>query len=106
MKKSAFIMLFLALGFAVVAKTHNTPKPAAPKQAAAKQQAQQQQQPRNCVKQPEIIKKTAPAPKPVERKPNVIAKGQVQTNTVPHYSIFNFFNSFYTKDTLDRLQVM
>ena len=105
MKKNMLTVLFLLAAFMVSAGNNGTnpnPKP------------KPKQQPSNCIKQPEIVKKsvttattTAKAEaKPVERKV-IIAKGQeLNTNTIPHFSIFNFFNSFYTKDTLDRLQVM
>lgn len=65
------------------------------------------QQPANCIKQPEIVKKTPATPKPAP-KPQPIAKLHTEpnTNSVPHFTIFNFFNSFYTKDTLDHLQVL
>lgn len=71
------------------------------------------QQPNNCIKQPEIIKKAPvrPEPKamPAEKpKSSVAVKSNTgkDPNSIPHFSIFNFFDAFYTKDTLDRLKVM
>ncbi|MBS1637213.1 MAG: hypothetical protein JST26_14940 [Bacteroidetes bacterium] len=100
MKKYTWIALFLVTVSIASAGNNGTnpnPKP------------KPKQQPSNCIKQPEIVKKSTtakPETKPAERKVT-IAKGQeLNTNTIPHFSIFNFFNSFYTKDTLDRLQVM
>ena len=35
-----------------------------------------------------------------------IVKYSKNSNSLPHFSIFNFINFFYTKDTLDNIQVM
>lgn len=107
MKKWILFLSMICFLQVVKANVHNTPKPA-PKQI--------QQQPSNCIKQPEIIKKNIPkqeakqqAP-PEKPKPSTAQKNsgrkELENSYIPHFSIFNFFNTFYTKDTLDRLQVM
>ena len=95
MKTLVFIYIFT---FVCLFKVHaTTPQP---KQQPA-------QQPKDCVKHPQIV------------KPNVTEKAKVLTekvaktsgskgggNSIPHFSVLNLINFFYTKDTLDNLHVM
>ncbi len=74
---------------------------------ATQPQPKVQQQPKDCVKHPQIVK-----PQPTE-KPKVVTEKVVKTsiapkgnNSVRHFSVLNFINFFYTKDTLDNLHVM
>ncbi len=105
--------MFLAALGAQAINVHTYPKPVpaiTPKPIPA---PKPKQQPNNCIRQPELIKKprtpqepkTVPGEKP---KPSVAAKAHTakDPNSIPHFSIFNFFDAFYTKDTLDRLKVM
>lgn len=92
MKTAVFIYIFV---FACLFQMHATqPQPKA------------QQQPKDCVKHPQIVK-----PHAVE-KPKVVAEKVVKTlpsrggSSIPHFSVLNFINFFYTKDTLDNLHVM
>lgn len=92
MKTIAFLYVFLFLCLFQIHATQPQPK---------------QQQPKDCVKHPQIVK-AQPVEKPklvVERvTPTVhVSKGG---NSIPHFSVLNFINFFYTKDTLDNLRVM
>ncbi len=96
MKTAVFIYVFI---FACLFKMH-----------ATQPQPKVQQQPKDCVKHPQIVKpnsaeKTttvAPAAKPVI-KASAYSRGGT---SIPHFSVLNFINFFYTKDTLDNLHVM
>lgn len=95
MKTVVFIYIFT---FACLFKMHATqPQP----------KSQQHQQPKDCVKHPQIVKPQS------SDKPKVIAEKVVKTvpssrggTSIPHFSVLNFINFFYTKDTLDKLHVM
>ena len=92
MKAVVFIYIFL---FACLLKVQ-----------ATQPQSTAQQQPKDCVKHPQIV------------KPHVVEKVKISTekivkstpsgigNSIPHFSVLNFINFFYTKDTLDNLHVM
>lgn len=81
------------------------------KMQASKPQPKTQQQPKDCVKHPQIVK-----PRSVEKivsagsilKTDKVVKSSVYrtVNSIPHFSVLNFINFFYTKDTLDNLHVM
>ena len=65
-----------------------------------------QQQPKDCVKHPQIVKAQP-------EKSKIVAERIVKSTTsyrgatsIPHFSVLNFINFFYTKDTLDNLHVM
>lgn len=65
-----------------------------------------QQQPKDCVKHPQIVKAQPEKAKFVAEK---VAKSTVSSRggtSIPHFSVLNFINFFYTKDTLDNLHVM
>jgi hypothetical protein len=67
-----------------------------------------QQQPKDCVKHPQIVK-SHPIEKPKSTPDKVVksVSSASRTNAViPHFSVLNFINFFYSKDTLDNLQVM
>ncbi len=70
-------------------------------------QLKQQPQPKDCIKHPQIVKmRVAEKSKPMVEKvvPAVpVSKGG---NAVPYFSVLNFINFFYSKDTLDNLRVM
>lgn len=93
MKAVVFIYIFI---FACLFKVHATqPKPKV------------QQQPKDCVKHPQIVKprsekvgSTAKTEKVIKYIPS---KGY---GSISNYSVLNFINFFYTKDTLDNLHVM
>ena len=70
--------------------------------------AKQQPSAKDCVKHPQIVKT---ATLTTQEKTKVITSEKVvkssrNTNSLPHFSVFNFINFFYTKDTLDNIQVM
>lgn len=75
-------------------------------QATQPQLKTQQQQPKDCVKHPQIVKPLS------AEKPKIVADKMVKIvpfrggNSIPHFSVFNFINFFYSKDTLDNLHVM
>lgn len=91
MKTVAFLYVFL---FAFMYKVH-----------AHQLLPKTQQQPKDCVKHPEIVKKNPVAEKAKTTTPPVKPLPK-SGNSVPHYSVLNFINFFYTKDTLDNLRVM
>jgi hypothetical protein len=77
------------------------------KMHATQPQPKVQQQPKDCVKHPQIVKPQS------SEKPKVVAEKVVKAVTtprgntsIPHFSVLNFINFFYTKDTLDNLHVM
>ncbi|MCD6018650.1 MAG: hypothetical protein K0S53_1771 [Bacteroidetes bacterium] len=92
MKAVVFIYIFF---FACLFKMHATqPHP------------KTQQQPKDCVKHPQIVKAQP-------EKAKIVAEKVVKSTTsyrggtsIPHFSVLNFINFFYTKDTLDNLHVM
>lgn len=97
MKTFAFLYVFLFLGLLRMHATQPTPK--------------QQQQPKDCVKHPQIVKaqaEKAASPKVIVEKPVNTATHHTSRsgNSVPHFSVLNFINFFYSKDTLDNLRVM
>lgn len=68
----------------------------------------QQPQPKDCVKHPQIVKQTAEKP---AAAPKVVEKSTIHQTSrtgsaIPHFSVLNFINFFYSKDTLDNLRVM
>lgn len=70
--------------------------------------AKQQPSAKDCVKHPQIVKTATVT---TQEKTKVITSEKVvkssrNTNSLPHFSVFNFINFFYTKDTLDNIQVM
>ena len=94
MKALVFIYIFT---FACLFKVHaTTPQP----------KQQQAQQPKDCVKHPQIVKPH------IAEKAKVVTEKVARTATykggssIPHFSVLNLINFFYTKDTLDNLHVM
>jgi hypothetical protein len=70
--------------------------------------AKQQPSTKDCVKHLQIVK-TATVTIQEKTKgatPEKVVKSSKNTNSLPHFSVFNFINFFYTKDTLDNIQVM
>jgi len=70
--------------------------------------AKQQPNTKDCVKHPQIVKTSSVT---IQEKTKVITSEKVvksskNINSLPHFSVFNFINFFYTKDTLDNIQVM
>ncbi len=69
--------------------------------------------PKDCVKHPLIVKTNTAATRPVD-KSKVVADNKVAkvvpinkgANNIPHFSVLNFINFFYSKDSLDNLHVM
>jgi|GEM_PF-1194111 len=81
-----------------------------PKTKKIQNPTNQQAQTKDCVKHPVIVKtNTVTARQQEKPKVNVAVKAaplNKSSNTVPHFSVLNFINFFYTKDSLDNLQVM
>lgn len=94
MKTVVFIYIFT---FACLFKMH-----------ATQPQPKVQQQPKDCVKHPQIVKpQSTEKPKVVVTEKVVKAVATPRGNSsIPHFSVLNFINFFYTKDTLDNLHVM
>lgn len=93
MKTVVFIYIFT---FACLFKMH-----------ALQPQPKVQQQPKDCVKHPQIVKSQS------TEKSKVVAEKVIKavspsrgSSSIPHFSVLNFINFFYTKDTLDNLHVM
>jgi hypothetical protein len=114
MKVVIFLYVFtFACLFNAQASTPPTPKSKI--QTLPTQQAQTHAQPKDCVKHPQIVKANPTATaKVTAEKPKLASNDKVvkiipiqkPLNTVPHFSVLNFINFFYTKDTLDNLHVM
>jgi hypothetical protein len=70
-------------------------------------QPKDQQQPKDCVKHPQIVKsQSADKPKVSIEKVVKSTPAPRGGSSIPHFSVLNFINFFYTKDTLDNLHVM
>ena len=97
MKALVFIYIFT---FACLFKVHATTPQPQPKGPHI-------QQPKDCVKHPQIVKPhTAEKPKVVTERVVKIAAYKGGGSSIPHFSVLNLINFFYTKDTLDNLHVM
>lgn len=93
MKTIAFLYVFL---FVCLFKVH-----------ASQPQPKQQQNPKDCVKHPQIVKpNTTEKTKVVAEKLNTTVHTSKGGTSIPHFSVLNFINFFYSKDTLDNLRVM
>lgn len=70
--------------------------------------AKQQPSIKDCVKHPQIVKINTPVSveKSKNQTPERIVKSTKNINSIPYFSMFNFINFFYTKDTLDNIKVM
>lgn len=108
MKVIVFLYAFM---FVCLFKAHaTTPVPKPKTQPPVNHTAQTQ--PKDCVKHPQIVKTvTVPQRLAEKSKPNTdkvvkIIPINKPTNTVPHFSVLNFINFFYSKDSLDNLHVM
>jgi len=77
------------------------------KMHASQPQPKAQQQPKDCVKHPQIVKPQSSDKAKVvsEKVVKAVSPSRVSTS-IPHFSVLNFINFFYTKDTLDNLHVM
>lgn len=109
MKVVVFLYVFtFACLFNAQASTPPVPKPKL--QTSPTQQAQ----PKDCVKHPQIVKAAPTITLRTADKTKIATNDKVvkiipiqkTLNTVPHFSVLNFINFFYTKDTLDNLHVM
>ena len=78
------------------------------KMQASQPQPKTQQQPKDCVKHPQIVKPIAAEKTISTIKTEKVVKTSANKggNSIPHFSVFNFINFFYTKDTLDNIHVM
>lgn len=114
MKVVVFLYVFT---FACLLKVHAStpPIPKSKMQALPTQQSHAQAQPKDCVKHPQIVRTTPTSTtKVLSEKAKMASNDKVvkiipiqkPLNTVPHFSVLNFINFFYTKDTLDNLHVM
>ena len=94
MKAVVFIYVFF---FACLFQMHATqPHP----------KVQQPQPPKDCVKHPQIVKAQPEKAKVVAEKVVKSTTSSRGGTSIPHFSVLNFINFFYTKDTLDNLHVM
>ncbi|MBK6986280.1 MAG: hypothetical protein IPH32_16775 [Bacteroidetes bacterium] len=98
MKTLVFIYIFI---FACLFKGHaTTPQPKA------------QQQPKDCVKHPQIVKpritEKVVSTSSINKTEKVVKSTAYKGggSSIPHFSVLNLINFFYTKDTLDNLHVM
>ena len=102
-----FACLFKANATAPVPKTKAQPP-------VAQAQTMQQTNTKDCVKHPQIVKASIiNAPKAIDKQKITTPEKLAKTNhpvrpnyNNSHYSVLNFINFFYTKDTLDNLHVM
>lgn len=97
MKAVVFIYIFI---FACLFKMH-----------ASQPQPKAQQQPKDCVKHPQIVKphtaeKVVSAGSTTKTEKVVKYTPSKGSSSIPHFSVLNFINFFYTKDTLDNLHIM
>lgn len=92
MKAVVFIYIFI---FACLFKMH-----------ASQPQPKAQQQPKDCVKHPQIVKPHAVEKVKVANEKMVKYVPSKGSSSIPHFSVLNFINFFYTKDTLDNLHIM
>lgn len=116
MKVVVFLYVFtFACLFKVQASTPPVPKSKIQALPSQQTQTHAQAQPKDCVKHPQIVKampastnKVAAEKAKVSTNDKVVKIIPIQKplNTVPHFSVLNFINFFYTKDTLDNLHVM
>lgn len=92
MKTVVFLYVFL---FVCLFKVH------------ASQPQPRQQNPKDCVKHPQIVKpRITEKHKTVAEKSGSTVHSSKTGNSIPHFSVLNFINFFYSKDTLDNLRVM
>lgn len=101
--------------FACLLTAHaTTPVPKPPKvQYPPVAQHNHQVSPKDCVKHPLIVKTNTVNARPVD-KTKTLAENKVVkvvpinkgANSIPHFSVLNFINFFYSKDSLDNLHVM
>ncbi len=114
MRAIGYVFIFL---FACLFKANATapaPKTKTQPHVVHQSQTQQQTQTKDCVKHPQIVKKSVfNVQKTVEKQKTLTPEKLVKTTTLvrpnynnSHYSVLNFINFFYTKDTLDNLHVM
>ncbi|MES2761295.1 MAG: hypothetical protein V4677_03770 [Bacteroidota bacterium] len=102
MKTLVFIYIFLFASLIKVQAnntdphTHTQPQP----------KVQQSQPPKDCVKHPQIVKPQATEKAKVADKVTKTLPYRGGGSSIPHFSVLNFINFFYTKDTLDNLHVM
>ena len=95
MKALVFIYIFL---FASLVKVH------ANEALQFQEKPQQAQQLKDCVKHPQIVKPLTSEKKTLEKVVKSVQRSG--GNSIPHFSVLNFINFFYTKDSLDNLHVM
>lgn len=115
MKVIIFMYVFVfACLFTANAGNATTPVPKPPTKVQYPPVAHQNQtNPRDCVKHPLIVKKTTTYIRPTD-KTKTLAENKVVkvvpinkgANSIPHFSVLNFINFFYSKDSLDNLHVM
>lgn len=109
MKVIVFLYAFMFVCLLNAHATTPVPKPKAQPPVVHATQTQ----PKDCVKHPQIVK-AIPHPQRATEKSKLVMNDKVvkvipiqkPTNTVPHFSVLNFINFFYTKDSLDNLHVM
>lgn len=110
MKVVTFLYVFT---FACLLKVHASTPPVPKSKLQTLPTQQVQAQPKDCVKHPQIVKTVPSAASRVAEKAKMpndkvvkIIPVQKPLNTIPHFSVLNFINFLYSKDTLDNLHVM
>ena len=111
MKVIIFMYVFV---FACLFTAHaTTPTSTPPKVQYPPASHQSQVNPKDCVKHPLIVKKNAVSARPADKTKIVADKAVAKVtpinkgaNSIPHFSVLNFINFFYSKDSLDNLHVM
>lgn len=108
------IIFMYSFVFACLFTAHATnPVPKPPKVQYPPVVHPSQTNPRDCVKHPLIVKTSTVTSRPSD-KTKTIAENKVVkvvpinkgANSAPHFSVLNFINFFYSKDSLDNLHVM
>lgn len=111
MKVIVFMYAFVFACLLSAKATNPAPKP--PKVQYPPVAQPHQVNPKDCVKHPVIVKTNTVNARPVD-KTKSIAENKVTkvvpinkgANSIPHFSVLNFINFFYSKDSLDNLHVM
>lgn len=72
--------------------------------------AKQQPTPKDCVKHPQIVKPSVVEKSKVTAPEKIVKSSRLgvtkEVNSNSYFSVFNFINLFYSKDTLDNMRVM
>lgn len=106
------IILMYTFVFACLFSAHATNPVSAPPKIQYPPVDPHQVSPKDCVKHPIIVKTNTVNVHPVDKSKTVtdkvvkVAPINKGANSIPHFSVLNFINFFYSKDSLDNLHVM